>query len=97
MVDTEPPVAAKTLSLNTYPVSVFCGCGDRRQLSSLRSLLLGENFEMSKVNESTSIVQAKENPLTGFEALDELAAYFGDDVPEDPQEILENLLSASEH
>jgi hypothetical protein len=51
---------------------------------------------MSEANESTSTVQAKESPLTGFEALDEFAAFFGDDIPEDPQEIFDKLLSASE-
>jgi hypothetical protein len=52
---------------------------------------------MSEANESTSTVQAKENSLTGFEVLDEFAAFFGDDIPEDPQEIFDKLIAAPEH
>jgi hypothetical protein len=58
--------------------------------------LRGENFEMSEVNKSTSTVQPKENPLTGFDALEEFAAFFEDDIPDDPQEIVDNLLAASQ-
>jgi hypothetical protein len=51
---------------------------------------------MSEVNESMSTIQVKESPLTGFDALDEFAAFFEDDIAENPQEIIDNLLSASE-
>jgi hypothetical protein len=51
---------------------------------------------MSEANEPKSTVQAKENPLTGLDALEEFAAFFEDDIPDDPQEIFDNLLAASE-
>jgi hypothetical protein len=51
---------------------------------------------VSEVIESTSTVQSKEMTLTGFDALDEFAAFFGDDIPDDPQEIIDSLLATSE-
>jgi hypothetical protein len=59
----------------------------------IKEFIARGKIKMSGSNGSTSIVEVKEQSLTGFDALDELAAFFEDDVPEDPQEILDNLLA----
>ena len=62
----------------------------------IKEFIARGNFKVSEVIESTSTVQPKESTLTGFDALDEFAAFFGDDIPDDPQEILDNLFATSE-
>jgi hypothetical protein len=87
---------AKVVGLNTYYVSVFLRMRGSKTAFMIEEFIARGHFEMSEVNESQSKVQVKENPLTGFDALDEFAAFFEDDIPEDPQEIFDNLLSARE-
>jgi hypothetical protein len=47
---------------------------------------------MIETVESISAVQSSDNPFRDFDALEELDKLFCDDIPTDPQEIIDNLL-----
>jgi hypothetical protein len=49
---------------------------------------------MIETVESMPAVQSSDNPFREYDALEELDKLFGDDIPRDPQEIIDNLLSA---
>jgi hypothetical protein len=84
------------MRLNTYSTSVFLRMRGSNVACMMKGFIARGHFKMSEVMESTATVQSKESTLTGFDALDEFAAFFEDDIPEDPQEIIDNLLAASE-
>jgi hypothetical protein len=62
----------------------------------IEKFIVRGNFKMVEVIESTSTMQTNDNPLSDFEELEAFAQFFSDDIPTDPQEIMDNLLSSCE-